>query len=141
MAKRREDRTSKGKTVRRIDFTEPLQIGNETDGAWPVDRLDVSDDLDSGDVVIRAFGAGDAVVITPTLEQAQEFLDALGGAIIAADRTRARLSDHQSAVCFMAATEADSATFNQETVHRTTSGRCRMCKYQGHQVGPVDEGG
>ena len=122
---RQADSTSDTTTVRRLDFS-----------GWDIDWMEVSDDLNTGELVVRIQAGNKTIVIKPTLEQIQEIHGVVDAAITASVRTAARMSDHQSAVCFMAATSGTEATFGAETVH-TEQGKCRMCGFRGHDVGPA----
>jgi nitrate reductase NapAB chaperone NapD len=122
---RRADVTSDTSTVRRLDFT-----------GWDIQWLEISDDLNTGELVVRIQAGNKTMVIKPTLAQIQEIHGVVDAAITASIRTAARMSDHQSAVCFMTATGSTEATFNAEIVH-TEQGKCRMCGFRGHDVGPL----
>jgi hypothetical protein len=122
---RRADVTSDTSTVRRLDFT-----------GWDIQWLEISDDLNTGELLIRAQAGNKTLVIKPTLTEAREIHAVMDAAIAGSERTAARMGDHQSAVCFMAATGGTEATFNAETVH-TEQGKCLMCGFRGHNVGPA----
>lgn len=132
MAKaKRADVNTANSTTRRLDFT-----------GWDIDYLEVSNDLNSGQIVVTSQAGNKHIAITPTLAEAQAIHDLMGAAIAEATTTAARMSDHQAAVCFMVSTGSPAATFNQETVHEIPKGpdgaRCLMCGLKGHQIGPVD---
>lgn len=129
---RKPDVTGEYVTQRRLEFAD-----------WPIDWVEITDDINTGAVIIHAASGQEAVTLLPTLADAKEMHTMMGAAIAAAERTQGRMTDHQAAVCFMVSTNSESATVNQESVHKTAlpksdldaSVRCLMCRLEGHQVG------
>lgn len=128
-------------------ITEYVTIRDVGLADWPGEGVEFSDDLYQGQVMLHARDNESTVTLLPSLAEAEEMHAALGAAIAGARKTLSRLPDHRLAVSFMKATGSVMATHNQETVHRVAlptsdlepTGRCLMCREEGHQVGQAPE--